>query len=145
MGRGGVVMRWLVLCSLAAWSVVSLGRYETAGMMFRLAERVLAARQTQRGMEMTRLAYVLSHDLVIAEERSRMLTALIKVAPPKFRWKMMRSILQIAAQQVKLHPHRSEAWAMLANAQMLSGQVLMSRHSQQRCMGLDPYGTTLSK
>ncbi len=104
------------------------------------ADAAIVAGHTQEGMERLRLGEEWGGSMEIAGRRSRFLVALLDVAPAKFKWSMRRSILRTAAAQVARHPHRSEAWSMLANAQSVSGQPQQFKKSLERCLAFDPYG-----
>lgn len=133
---------WVGLCGAMAYSLLLLSRSVVADVMFYKGAQALAARRTMEGMEDLRLGYNVDKGLDHALVRSRFMLDLLTVAPAKFQWPMRQSILHMAGEQVSRHPNRSEAWALMANAQMASGQHSAEMQSVRHCIELDPFGTT---
>lgn len=143
-------MRWLTFSILSAALFWVLLRRQIADYVFYCkAEKCLAdarvSSQTAEGMEYARL----SHDfdksyLPVAERYSRLMLSLSQRVPPRFKWQLRRRILQLADDEVLRHPRRSEAWALMANAQYFSGQKAQAVQSVHACRRLDFYGTTFN-
>lgn len=144
MGRCGSLMRWIILCIAVAAPIIPLSKNIAADVMFAKGTHSLREQRTAEGMEYLRLGYEFCPTLDRAQDRSRLLLALSQAAPTKFRWPMMRLILRIAAEQVWRHPDRPEAWAMMANAQIRSGQMGQARKSSDMIYKMDPYGVSIS-
>lgn len=133
-------MRLAIYLSLSVYFLYQSSLFLVADYLQHIAIEEMRSGKVQEGLEDFKLCYECAHNPGHAEILANILRKFAERAPVKYKWGIYRQCLRIGSEQVAHHPNSSRSWAILGNAQLLSGQNSQAQRSIARALELDPFG-----
>lgn len=138
---------WLLACSLALASVLSIGRAVIAESLFVTGNTFFARGRLAEGADYTRAAQELRpEEATYALARINRIMELAKIAPPQRRRAFAFLTIRIAGQIARARPNDPASWELLSASQMFAANVLNDRRlaaaaltSARASIAIDPF------